>query len=170
MMIKKVHGSWFMVHSILFLLFTVYHLPFVVCYAQPISSAELISNTKQYDGKTVVYAGEVIGEIMIRGEYAWININDGKAAIGIWIDKNLTRDLRYTGNYKSRGDRVEIVGVFHRACLKHGGDLDIHAQGLRKIETGRMFQERLDIGKRNLVFVLLGILCLIWISIRLKIK
>ena len=31
------------------------------CYAQPVSSIELINNAKLYDGKTVTYEGEVIG-------------------------------------------------------------------------------------------------------------
>ena len=111
----------------------------------------------------MVYEGEVIGDIMARGGYAWINVNDGKAAIGIWIDKGLTKDIIYTGSYKSKGDWVEITGVFHRACPQHGGDLDIHAQGLRKITPGRLIQKDADITKINLSIVLLGVLFLVWI-------
>jgi len=148
---------WVIVLPFYFLL-----LPFY-CYAQPISSAELINNAKLYDGKTVVYEGEVIGDIMARGGYAWINLNDGKNAIGVWIDKDLSNDITYTGSYKSKGDWIEITGIFHRACLEHGGDLDIHALALRKINNGRLIIERLNINKRNFVLVLLGILILIWI-------
>ena len=71
-----------------------------VCFAQPVSSTELINSAKQYDGKTVVYTGEVIGDIMIRGDYAWINLWDGKNAIGIWVRKDLVKDITYTGSYK----------------------------------------------------------------------
>jgi hypothetical protein len=141
-----------------------------VLFAQPISSTELINNAKQYDGKQVVYEGEVIGDIMARGDYAWINVNDGVNAIGIWIEKAQAKDILYSGSYKSKGDRVEVVGVFQRACLQHGGDLDIHAQSLRKISPGRVVVERLNLGKRNLIFVLLGILCLVWILRLLKTK
>jgi len=140
------------------------------CYAQSISSAELINNAKLYDGKTVTHEGEVIGDIMLRGEFAWINVNDGQNAIGIWMDKNLTADILYTGSYKSKGDFVEITGVFQRACLEHGGDLDIHAQTIRKVRQGRGVFERLNVNKRNLVFVLLGVLCLVWILKQLKLK
>ena len=138
--------------------------------AQSISSTELINNAKQHDGKTVVYEGEVIGDIMVRGEYAWINVNDGQNAIGIWIEKSLTKDILYTGSYKSKGDWLEITGVFQRACLQHGGDLDIHAQAIRKVRPGRQILERLNMSKRNLVFVLLGVLCLVWILKQLKLK
>jgi hypothetical protein len=138
-----------------------------VCFGQVISSSELISNAKQYDGKTVVYAGEVIGEVMLRGKYAWINVNDGQNAIGIWMDKNLTKDILYTGSYKSRGDWIEIVGIFHRACLQHGGDLDLHAQAIKKINPGRNLQEKLNLGKRNLTFILLGIWVILFFLYRL---
>ncbi len=106
------------------------------CYAQSVSSAELINNAKNYNGNTVVYKGEVIGDIMVRGEYAWINVNDEKNAIGIWIKKELIKDILYTGNYKAKGDLVEITGKFNRACIEHGGDLDIHAQSINKISSG----------------------------------
>ncbi|MCX5702735.1 MAG: DNA-binding protein [Candidatus Omnitrophica bacterium] len=167
----KVQNLKFLVLSFSFTLFALnLTLISVSSYAQSISSAELINNAKQYDGKQVVYEGEVIGDIMARGDYAWINVNDGANAIGIWIEKAQTKDILYSGSYKSKGDRVEVVGVFQRACLQHGGDLDIHAQSLRKISPGRVVVERLNLGKRNLIFVLLGILCLVWILRLLKTK
>ena len=169
-MMKIVHSSKFIVHRVLFLLSTLYSLLSTLCYAQPISSTELINNAKQYDGKTIVYEGEVIGDIMLRADYAWINVNDGQSAIGVWLDKSLTKEILYTGSYKSKGDWLEITGIFHRACLEHGGDLDIHAQAIRKIRPGRQILERLNLSKRNLVFVLLGVLCLVWILQQLKHK
>jgi hypothetical protein len=137
-------------------------LPFYCC-AQPVSSIELINNAKQYDGKLVVYEGEVIGDIMARGDYAWINVNDGNKAIGIWAPAFLLKDITYTGSYKARGDGVEITGIFRRACPEHGGDLDIHAQAIRKIGAGRTVIERLNIDKRNQAIILSGVLCLVWI-------
>ena len=139
-------------------------------FAQSISSSELINNARQFDGKAVVYTGEVIGDIMVRGDYAWLNINDGANAIGIWAKSVLRKEINHSGSYKSRGDLVEITGIFHRACLEHGGDLDIHAQAIRKINSGQFHQEKLNIGKRNQVIVLLGILGLIWILTLLKRK
>jgi hypothetical protein len=150
-------------------LFNFFLLP-LICFAQSISSSELINNAKLYDGKVVTYEGEVIGDIMVRGEHAWINVNDGQNAIGIWIGRNSTKDIFYTGSHKFKGDWVEVAGLFQRACLQHGGDLDIHAQTIRKIRQGREIIERLNMNKRNLVFVLLGVLCLVWILKQLKLK
>lgn len=141
-----------------------------LCFAQPVSSIELINNAKQHDGKTVVYTGEIIGDIMVRGDYAWINLNDGKNAIGVWIDKGLTKDIAYTGSYKFQGDIIEVNGIFHRACLQHGGDLDIHAQSLIKIAAGQPTQEIPNVERRNRAILLLGALVLIWILTLLKRK
>ncbi len=120
------------------------------CYAQPVSSKELINNARQYDGKTVVYQGETIGDIMVRGEYAWINVNDGENAIGIWVNKKTAGDIRYTGTYKTKGDLVEISGIFNRSCKEHGGDLDIHASSLQIIKEGFSINEQLSCGKARL--------------------
>ena len=133
------------------------------CLAQSVSSNELINNAKQYDGKIVTYEGEAIGDIMNRANFAWVNINDGNNAIGIWISGPLAKSINYTGSYKSKGDRIEITGVFHRACPEHGGDLDIHAQAIRKTGTGRIIPEELNIGKRHFAVILLGVLGIIWI-------
>ena len=136
------------------------------CYAQHISSTELINNAKEYDGKNVVYAGEVIGDVMVRGDFAWVNINDGENAVGVWLNKELAKEIQFTGSYHAKGDRLEIAGVFQRGCIQHGGDMDIHAQEIRKINPGKLVQEELDKGKRNLTFILLGILCLALIFVR----
>jgi len=150
--------------------FTFFALRFTLCMAQSISSTELIENAALYDGKTVVYEGEVIGDIMVRGKFAWINVNDGQNALGIWVHASLLNDIAFSGSYKSIGDGVEITGIFHRACPEHGGDLDIHAQAMRKAGSGRAIQQRLNPGKRNLAVFLLGVLFLVWILSKLKQK
>lgn len=151
------------------LLYTL-HFTHYTALAQPISSAELINNAKQYDAKTVTYEGEVIGDVMKRGDFAWINVHDGENAVGIWLDAALTKEIIYTGSYRAIGDSVEVGGIFYRACPEHGGDLDIHAQSLHKVASGRLLARRLNLSKRNFVFVLLGFLILIWILTRLKRK
>jgi len=139
-------------------------------FAQSFSSSELIRNAREYDGKIIIYSGEVIGDVMSRGEFAWVNINDGENALGVWMSAVSAKEIKFKGNYKSRGDRLEIMGEFHRACFEHGGDLDIHVQSLRKIENGRMVKERINFDKVSLGFILLGVLFLIWILTLFKHK
>jgi len=138
--------------------------------AQSISSSELINNAKQYDGKPVTYSGEVIGDVMLRGGSAWVNVSDGENAIGVWISSNLAKEINFTGNYKTRGDNLEVIGIFHRACSEHGGDLDIHAQSMRKVGGGRVVKEKLNFDKVNGSLILLGALFIIWILTLFKHK
>lgn len=140
------------------------------CNAESVSSDELINNARQYNAMPVVYAGEVIGDIMKRGEYAWINVNDGKNAIGVWAEASLIKDIVYAGSYRASGDRVEVVGRFNRACPEHGGDLDIHASEIKKNASGGLTAEAPDLGKRNVAILLLGTLCLAWILTQFKNK
>lgn len=157
---------------ILFLLSTVgYRLSTI--FAQPVSSTELIENAQAYDGKTIAYAGEVIGDIMRRGNFAWINISDGEKAIGIWLEGSLLEQADLlAGSYRSTGDLIEVIGDFHRACPEHGGDLDIHAFQIKRIALGRYNPEAsaLNTGKRNAAVILLGALALVWILMQLKFK
>jgi len=97
---------------------------------------DLIEDSKRIDQKKVVVSGEVIGEALERGEYAWININDGTNAIGIWVSKNQIKQIKYYGNYHAVGDRISIEGIFHRGCKVHGGDVDIHAEQLQIVKRG----------------------------------
>lgn len=140
------------------------------CFAQSVSSAVLIEHAKEYDGKTVTFQGEVIGDIMARGNFAWININDGNNAIGIWLPKEFTADIKYTGSYKFSGDVIEVTGIFNRACKEHGGDLDIHATEIIKVSEGSPIKEKVSQHKIMLAIAVGSILCLILILQSLHLK
>lgn len=100
------------------------------------TSDDLINNAKHYDKKEVVYSGEVIGDIMERGENVWVNISDGSNAIGVWMTKGDAKEIKYTGKYSFIGDTVKVTGIFNRACPEHGGDLDIHSSKIEIIKQG----------------------------------
>jgi len=116
-------------------------------FAEPTGSQELINNAKQYNGKTVIYQGEAVGDVMVRAEHAWIHLNDGYIAIGVWVKKDDLKDLAYLGNYRAKGDIIEVSGVFHRCCPEHGGDLDIHAWEIRKIAPGENYCSKFSLKK-----------------------
>jgi hypothetical protein len=132
----------------------------VYCYAQDPTSLDLINNAKQYDNKPVTYKGEAIGDIMTRGDHAWVHVNDGIIAIGIWAPKAMIEDIRFVGDYHQKGDVVEVVGTFHRACPEHGGDLDIHASEIKKLTSGStviqsVSRKKIRIGAYSLMLVTL---------------
>lgn len=118
-----------------------------VCFAQNISSAELINNAKIYDGKQVQYQGELVGEAMARGQHVWLNLNDGINALGVWAEKGALENIRFAGNYHNSGDMIQVTGILHRSCLEHGGDFDIHAAALKIIGSGKEKTEVLSQAK-----------------------
>jgi len=129
-------------------------------YAQPSTSLDLLNNAKQYDGKTISYKGEVIGEVMVRVDYAWLHVNDGYIAIGIWAPKKMIQDIGYIGDYHKKGDTVEVFGTFHRSCSEHGGDLDIHASEIKTVASGSpviqpISRKKVYLGVYSLILVLL---------------
>ncbi|MDD5347000.1 MAG: DNA-binding protein [Candidatus Omnitrophica bacterium] len=130
-------------------------------FAQTVPSSELISKAKEYDGKTVSFEGEVIGDVMQRGDFVWVNVHDGTTAIGIWMSKDFARSIAETGGYRKTGDRVSISGVFHQHCPEHGADLDIHADGLQVIARGMRLAEEPHVSKSKLALgfgIALGVL------------
>ena len=104
--------------------------------ATVMSSADIIEHAGTLDGKNLTYEGEIIGDIMIRGDHVWINVSDGFNAIGLWITEEQAKNVSLGGKYGLRGDRIRIVGRFNKACAEHGGDYDIHPDTLILLEKG----------------------------------
>jgi len=101
-----------------------------------VGSADLIEKASSFDGKTVTYGGEVVGDILYRGDNAWIGISDGANTVSVYIPAGEAKNISYVGGYRVVGDTVQITGVFHRACTEHGGDLDIHADAVNIVRAG----------------------------------
>lgn len=123
---------------------------FTACFAISADAAEtiginnLINNAETYDKQTVTVAGEAIGEVLERGEYAWVNINDGTNAIGIWMTKADAKTIGTFGDYKHIGDTLKITGAFSRNCTEHGGDVDIHCAALEIVKSGYLVKEKIS--------------------------
>lgn len=116
------------------------------------SSTELVEQPKEFDGSEVTFRGEVIGEAMKRGEMAWLHVNDDAyyvknveegAQLGgyntgmpVWLPAEEAEPITYFGDHKHEGDIVEVSGTFNAACPEHGGDMDIHANGLSVVDPG----------------------------------
>lgn len=119
-----------------------------------VSSSDLIDNAKAYDGREVVYAGEVIGDIMVRDDHTWINVSDGDNAIGVWVKTADMQGITVPGRYDAKGDAVKVTGVFHRACSEHGGDFDIHAAKIELVKKGHAVTHPVDAAKVPVALIL----------------
>lgn len=109
------------------------------------SSRALIENARLLDNKKVSYKGEAVTAVMKRGDHAWVNVNDGDNAIGVWARADALGRIAFLGDYKHKGDVIEVEGLFHRACPEHGGTLDIHAHRVSVVKAGYPIRERVDV-------------------------
>jgi hypothetical protein len=136
---KTSHKSQVTSHKLFLVLSSVFCLLSSVYNAEAapvVSSEELLNEPDKYDGKTVTYQGEVIGDIMLRGEDAWVNVRDKGAAIGVFCSKQLVEGIKHQGSYGFQGDIISLTGVFNRSCPQHGGDTDIHSEKIVIIREG----------------------------------
>ncbi len=112
-----------------------------VLAADVVELNQLVENAEAMDGQTVTVTGEAIGEAMERGDHAWVNINDGTNAMGIWMPLDDAQRIKFFGDYKHIGDQLQVTGVFNQACVEHGGDVDIHSNSIMVMEAGYATEE-----------------------------
>jgi hypothetical protein len=130
-----------------------------------VGTRDLIDRPFEYDGKTVLLEGEAIGESMRRGEWAWLNILDGYAAIGVFAPAGELASIESYGSSRGKGDSVRVLGTFRRACPEHGGDMDIHAVSIEIIERGKPTPrpvDRLVLALTPVSFILAAFCYLLW--------
>ena len=129
--------------------------------AKTLTIGELIEKAPQYDKKVITLEAEAIGEMLERGDKAWVNINDGTGAVGVYIDKKEAEKIKTWGNYHSIGDTVKVTGVFYRAYNAQGGDLAIEGNSIERIKEGEQKHYTVDKGKYRALYFLVPIACVL---------
>jgi hypothetical protein len=114
---------------------------------------DLIKDSHVYDQKPIVIQAEVILEVLERDDYAWINVNDGSNAIGVYLPIEMTKDLDVFGDYNHIGDIVLVEGIFYRNCDEHGGEIDIHATSLTIVKEGYKVDREVSVWKFAIAFI-----------------
>jgi PDZ domain-containing secreted protein len=142
------------------------------------SSTELVEHPKAWDGKRIAFTGEAVSCVMVRGNYAWVHLNDDSYAQrsveagghlsgynsgqAVWVPASLASAITVAGGYKHQGDLVRVEGVFHAACAEHGGDMDIHADVLTVQRPGRDIAHPLEAWKLLCLLVLVPLAGGMW--------
>lgn len=141
-------------------------------YAQEsmrVNSQQLIDQAVKIDGKTVIFKGEVIGDIMRRRGYAWFNVEDENNAIGIWAPLELIKTIGQAGDYQHKGGIVEVEGKFVRADKQLGGELCIRAQKIKVLKEGyRIFHVVKPAKVETTLALAVMALCLFLLSVVFK--
>jgi hypothetical protein len=139
---------------ILFTIITVIFSSLTVLASEAITPvSELIDRGREYNSKVVNIQGEAIGELLERGEYSFVNINDGTSAMGIYLKTTDGDMIKYYGDYHNIGDSVRVTGVFNRACKEHGGDMDIHCDSIAVVSNG--YERTHDILRWKINFIVI---------------
>jgi hypothetical protein len=133
---------------------------------RPVQVNDLIEHAKEYDGQQVTVTGEVIGDIMRRGDTGWINVSDGSGDLGVWAPTAALASVKVAGRYHTRGDQVEVTGIFHRGDPAQGGDLDLQATSVRVVEAGAPVAHPIDEGS----FVLAGASLLVATALGVRLR
>lgn len=127
---------------------------------------DLVMSSSKYEGRTVILRGEVIGDIMPRGKFAWVNIQGQYNEIGVWIPLELTKRITHKGNYSFKGDRVEVKGIFKHADEEFGGEFCLRATDLKIIQPGFPSPHQQSSAKTHIVWSLFWFtVCLLLIRI-----
>jgi hypothetical protein len=142
------------------------------------SSADLVEHPKTWDGQVIPFRGEAIGEVMVRGAYAWLHLNDDayylknieegavlggyNSGMAIFLPANLATQVQIFGDHKHEGDVVEVRGTFNAACAEHGGDMDIHATELKITTPGHLVADRAKTWKIILAAALSLLAFMVW--------
>lgn len=118
-----------------------------------VSSEELLSCPGSYDGRLVRYEGEAVGEVLERGDHAWVQLNDdvyseaaplpqrtdyagGNSGIAARLPAGGADAIRRTGGPHVRGDVVSVVGRFHRAMPTSAEAAVIDARRVQRVAAG----------------------------------
>jgi hypothetical protein len=134
--------------KIIILILIIAYLLSVSCTAADVTEINMLAeNAAALDKTEITIQGELIGEALERGEYAWININDTTNAIGVWVKLSDIDQVQFYGDYKHKGDVVRITGIFNRACPEHGGDVDIHCVNIKIVKKGYPVTENVSLNK-----------------------
>ena len=128
------------------------------------TSTQLIQDPAKYDGMRLTFAGEAVGERMVRGSGAWLHLNDDpyinapvpaggslagyNSGLPVWVPSaGRTAIIEHYGTHKTRGDIVEVVGTFYAASTDHGGDMVIVAETVRVLRPGGVIEHTVEFWK-----------------------
>lgn len=124
-----------------------------------VTSNQLLDCPESYDRRTVRYQGEAVGGVLEREGGAWVQLNDdayartagplpahrdyrgGNAGVGVFLPSGLSAAITTVGGPRTRGDVVEVVGVFRRVDPASGEVTVVRAQSLDVVRPGELLPD-----------------------------
>lgn len=121
---------------------------------RPVRSSEIVNCPDVFDGHTVEYIGEVIGDVLRRDGGAWLLVNDDAYALEsgplpahrdyhgtntgltVWVGTEIADAIEVTGGPGRRGDVFRFRGQILRVDPEDGGGLTLRARDGELISPG----------------------------------
>ena len=142
-----------------------------------VTAAQLIECPDVFDGARVQYRGEVVRAILHRRGRAIVQVNDdryglelgplpehrtavgGNSGMPVVLSGRDAETITHVGDYRHRGDVLDITGTFRAADAFDGGGPTITADTMTIQRTGQVLEHRAD-PLRMVVAALLAVVTL----------
>lgn len=128
-----------------------------------ITASLVLACPRLFDGRRVVFVGEVVGDILRRADGAWLQVNDddyalevgpvgphrdlrgSNSGLAVWVPDGLHEDLGAPGRHGTRGAVVQVEGLLLRTDPAAGGSITIRATTLEVLAPATTVTEPLHV-------------------------
>jgi hypothetical protein len=124
-----------------------------------VSSSQIFACPQAFDGLTITYAGEAIGDLLERDGGAWLQVNDDAYALevgplarhddhrgvntglSVWLPDGLHEQVSGVGRPDRRGDVLLLEGTLLRTDPADGGGTTLRAERLEVLAPSVELEE-----------------------------
>lgn len=146
-----------------------------------VSSVMVQACPAAYDGTRVRYAGEVVGDLLMRDGGAWVLVNDDAYALQVgplpahgehvgtntgltvWLPDELHSAVTGLGRPNRRGDVLAIEGRIARADPEDGGGLTLRATDVEVLAPSTTIAEPLDVPQLWFAIAMIVVAAGLWL-------
>lgn len=148
-----------------------------------VTSAELIECPASFHGRRVRFAGEAVGAVLLRDDYAWLHLNDDRYALLIGpLSRHRTVDggnagMAVTvprddaigvsaGHSRLHGTRMAVIGTFRRTDGPDAGAPFIEATEVEVVSDAEPFT--IPVAPRRVVTAIVLTVATLGLLVRLR--
>lgn len=147
--------------------------------AEEVTVSQLVTQSEELDGVTVVVEGELIGDYGFRDDGTmWTQLNGdsyaqvpllqsrrpagGNIGVGVSMPAELAKGLGPPGGYRNRGPLVQVTGVWLHHSDDRRGESFLQVETLEVLEPGIPLHEPANGWTIAIGLVLLAAAALVW--------
>lgn len=149
-----------------------------------VSATTLIECPDAFDGERIEYRGEAVNAVLLRGDRAWLQVNDdiysvagpvsehrqsvgGNAGLAVNVPAEVAHRITTVGGAHRHGDVLTVRGPFRRAAGDDGGAPSIWADGVSDVVPGGRVDSPV-LARRVVVAALLAVVTIAVAVVRVR--